>query len=442
MESNPPSDNEKKINCKCGHCGGQFLVSSDMLNSKLLCPHCKEEVKEPIDMDSADSAQPAKTQLPPPKKEKFTPTRRPAPAAPQEKLRYEERPHSFVAAEPEPEFDKTRLKRYVKEDKGSMTSFFLVLGALGMLTIAGVFYYKTIDLPDITDTNITAESLLVDNESKNTSSYQETSFSVPVDLMERDDHPAPSDDPILEATREQVFQKGDLEKALTTIKQFSAAKTVEELMQYVYAPQETLEPMKKWFERAGNADQESPKPVHILNARLIGKIMIANITFDDNSIRTANLLYDESRETWLLDWFSWEQYEEMTYDEIIAKRPTNPVVVRVHMGMAANYEKPFLSSPEEGNYKGAAYINVDLRYDDSHSLRGYINRHDELSAQITKELMIGSLPVTIAISFPEAQSGAKPDQVIITRLIRIGWLGDAAYKANEQYIKSMSPSQD
>lgn len=430
------------IFCKCPHCMGQFTIAPGMLESKLLCPHCREQIDRPEEtvLETASPKDESRINLPAPKKEKFTPTRRSAPSAPKElskdSVKFEDKVPEFVAVNPEIEYDKTRLKRYADKEKGGLLNFFLILGALAMLTIAGVLYYLTVNLPDVGDPKAAAEDLLVDHEGKESTFYQ-SAYEIPEEMLDTESGIySGEEDPILKLVRGEVFQPGDLDSALQTIKQYCAGESVDERIKHVYAPEETLGPMKVDSARHAPGATGGPKPVQISNARLVGKVMVTNIVFDDNSMKSANFLQEEGGSRWLLEWFSWSQYQEMTYGELMEKRPRKPVTVRVYVGMAANYERPFESAGKETNYERKSYINVDVRFDDTHSLRGYADRHEQLSADLTRELLMGNIPVTVSIQFPDRKSEAKPDQVIITKLVRTGWLGDKAYRFAQENLES------
>lgn len=438
-DNTPP----EKIFCKCPHCMGQFTIAPDMLESTLLCPHCREQIEHPeetVRSEPAPSELPdeSRIHLPPPRKEKFTPARRAAPERkelPKESVKFEDKVPEFVAVNPEIEYDKVRLKRYADGEKSGLLNFFLILGSLAMLVIAGVFYYLTLNLPDVGDPRAAAEDLLVDHEGEESTFYQ-SAYEIPEDMLDADSaNYSGEEDPILKLVRGEVFQPGDLDSALETVKQYCAADSVEERIRHVYAPEETLGPMTI-DSRRPTAEKPGPKPVQISNARLVGKVMVTNIVFDDNTMKPANFLQDEDGSRWLLEWFSWSQYQEMTYDELMEKKPRKPVTVRVYLGMSANYERPFESAGKPTNYEQKSYINVDVRFDDMRSLRGYADRHDKLSADLTRELLMGTIPVTISIAFPDRKSEAKPDQIIITRLVRTGWLGDKAYRFAKENLES------
>lgn len=436
-----PSEKSGKIFCKCPECKGQFFISPEMLENKLLCPHCNTDVSSSFHggMQNDHQPEPSKSQLPPPKKEKIHLARRiSTPRVNARDITFEDRQQSFIPAPKESPPDKVRLKKHhLNQEKSSMPTFFLVLGSLAMLTIAGVFYYKILNLPDITKLEDPVSSLLIDTEeeSQNTEippvppdeTFDLNQNILPLDKENRQDF-----------MKRQIISKYDLETALDNIKKFCAASTDDEKAKYVYASEDTIRPMKEWTQKKGLSDLSEPVPFNIVDARVIGKIMVTTVSMGNNNIKTAYFLYDDKLKTWLLDWFSWVQYQEKSFEELMKERPETPVAVRVNIGMAANYEAPFESTEKPSNYEGKEYINIDLRFDDSKTLRGYIDRRSELAVGITKELMSGPIPAMVTISFPPKSSGAKPDQVVILNLVRIGWLGDAAQRT---YLESIRTSR-
>lgn len=441
METEPPSsEKQRKIFCKCPQCKGEFIISSEMLESKLLCPHCKSDVTDFIRQSqnqnqNDDDQDTPKTQLPPPRKEKIHLSRKISrPVSQNQRDAFEDRDHTFVPADKETKIDKVRLKKHINQEKSSLPTFFLILGAIGMLAIAGVFYYKIIKLPDITKLEDPVSSLLIDNEDQIIPSEISAMSAPGENDIDTDQNIIPLNNSAgQDFLKRQIINKQDLDTCLENLQKFCKASTAEEKSKYVFASEETITPMNHWAKQMKLDDLSEQPPLNIVNARLMGKLIIATVALGNNTPKTAYFLYDDQLKTWLLDWFSWVQYQKMTYEELMRERPQSPVLIRVNIGMAANYQSPFDAAAQPDSYQGKSYVNIDLRFDDSKTLRGYVDRSNELSIAITKNLMSGTVPAIISVSFPPESSGAKPDQVIISDIIRIGWLGDAA---QETYIES------
>ncbi len=451
MKNDSPADKNEKTAFACPQCNGQFMVTPEMLNTRLLCPHCRQEIKAPAEVIETPKVPVPPAKSLPPQKNKFVASKKvtrkaeeeeiPAPAPKKgkikgEEFKFDDKIQSFVPKGPEPELDQKRLKIYNKNKSGMLT-FLLMLGAFAFLSISGVYIYKAVKIPEISDEEIDPGSLLVDNEHKeggyiHTVEFATNIFNEKVEYQE--------DDPLLKVLKVPSFEEGDLANAFQTLLDFSNASTVDEQIKYVFAPEDTAGPLKIQNERDKDLADKKPKPVQFMDARLAGSMMVANVAMNDNSTKQAVFIKSQGDIPWRLEWFSWSQYQEMTYDELLEKRPTYPVQVRVFMGISADYEKPFEAEPRETNYLKRIYTNVELTFAPLKRLRGYVDRHDMLAADLTQRLMLGTATGTVSIKFPAPRSGARQDQVIIVKYDWPGWMGEKAYEMNKDILSSTGKS--
>ena len=114
-----------------------------------------------------------------------------------------------------------------------------------------------------------------------------------------------------------------------------------------------------------------------------------------------------------VDWESWVGWTEMSWEQLIKERPTEPQIVLVRAKIDAYYNRDFTDE--------AKWVSITLNNPNSdRTLYGYVDREDPTLTRLISGVSSGEVAVTVKIRYPEnARAG---NQVIITEFIFNGWV--------------------
>lgn len=416
----------KEILRSCNFCNGRFLISKNMGDNKLLCPHCKQEVidqkhfnsPKKKDINEIDQTSPQKASIPQNTFKKVASARRTA-FSRKELLKKNNSPFSTNSVE-----TKTNRSIPVKRKQSSgFRVFFLIILSISFLAVAGTFYYKTINLPSISKIIDTHKSLLIDTETTNTP-YSGKFISIDENELQEKTNSTSTTSPLL---KHNSISAEQLDKILANLIAYFTAESTEQKLNYVFDPAATRIAMEKELSK-NPSSKTNLLPVQIDNAYILNNgLLVLSVVFNDNSLKPLYFIYDDQKDEWLLDWFSMEPYQTITYQELIASKPKNPVEIKARMCIGANYSPPFEDKASPTNYKGKTYLSLILEFNDNNYLDAYLDKNSPLFPLVIRELASGSKNATLLISYP-TEGPQDEKKVLINDILRLNWLGESAEK--------------
>jgi hypothetical protein len=127
--------------------------------------------------------------------------------------------------------------------------------------------------------------------------------------------------------------------------------------------------------------------------------------------------------TFLVDWECFTGYGEMSWDDLMAKRPEQPVLMRVVLEQSPNTD--YFNGPFSDPSKYHCYLVRDLN--SRHLISGYCPKDSPLDTLLRRHLrrlpppssMFSAFAV-IRLRYPE--KSAVPNQVEITEFLENGWI--------------------
>ncbi|MGJ8644077.1 MAG: hypothetical protein ACSHX9_11755 [Luteolibacter sp.] len=139
----------------------------------------------------------------------------------------------------------------------------------------------------------------------------------------------------------------------------------------------------------------------------------AAVTFLTADQQSKTMAFSETEEGLKIDWDSWAGWSELSWDELVAEKPTKPVLVRVFSKPVPYYNFDFSDDSEWVSYRL-------ISPDNEHMLYGYAKRGSLLDEQLRPPDPEITTRVTLKISFPEGSVSSS--QVKIDELLVEGWV--------------------
>ncbi len=206
-------------------------------------------------------------------------------------------------------------------------------------------------------------------------------------------------------------EKFDRESTWAAIEGFLTAETVEARAEFIRDP-ERVRPLMKIFYERNPYEPEGFRKVD--ESRIsIGK------TFMTSHVQTRDFLWapigvERVADSYVVDWESWVGYSEMSFEEMMKKRPRNPVLVRVTISPRTYYNYGFSDDKKWVSYR-LAFPN------DEGSLWAYVERSSELFSQL--DAVYAGTEESFGVFKIKFPSKARiKDQVILTEMISSGWV--------------------
>lgn len=218
---------------------------------------------------------------------------------------------------------------------------------------------------------------------------------------------------------EELIPKGLLKRSETELlnmveplgKKFLEAATVAEILPLVrnsddvalkirrFYPDGTVTPLG--FSGISTVQQVLYKDAHVA---------VAFLTADQ---QTKTIVFSETEEGLKIDWDSWVGWSELPWDEIVAEKPTDSVMVRVYSKPVPYYNFDFSDDSEWVSYRLVSP-------DDEQMLYGYTKRGSLIDEQLRPSDPKITTAVTLRISFPEG--AVSSSQVKIDAFLADGWV--------------------
>lgn len=232
-------------------------------------------------------------------------------------------------------------------------------------------------------------------------------------LAAADDDPEHSED--IEEPADQPLSITLVEQDLApVIDKFLSAKTIDEATQWVLNPERTELRMKNFYsdgyQPAGfRGVTQGGQGEHVMRDNRWARVGVEIGSFSTALIWLAQ---DPSGE-WKVDWESWAGWSEMSWDEIIDKKPTEAIQVRALVSSVDYYNYDFSDE--------SAWTSYALRQTtDGRPIYGYIKRGSPGDTQLGLHENTRNRQFILVIKLPE--NARASNQVEILKVTNEGWL--------------------
>ncbi len=244
------------------------------------------------------------------------------------------------------------------------------------------------------------------------------------EVLSRPSVPIP-DVPVKSGTPSQGTGSSEQQKAMRTVAAFLDAKTLKDRVPMVRDANLVGPLMQRYYQThdAGPIPYKEILPREVNPEGILSfafQVVLASGELRRVVVAKAGDLSSPDGGRYVLDWTSFVIYSEMSWAELMDKRPVNPVLMRVKVKPSDYFNKYFPDS--QGLY--CLELNDPLK-SDSPPLYGYVRKNTPLGAAITMVLRraVGEPQnATVTVKYPEDSSSLDGNQVWIHELVADGWL--------------------
>lgn len=219
------------------------------------------------------------------------------------------------------------------------------------------------------------------------------------------------------AFRMGIARDEEVRECMKVVKKYVGATTVAEKLACVDDPETIASLLPTWV---SNAKKLSPEKLTIIDIVMRGGVMILAMGESQSDVRYAVFCFDKERNAWVMDWFAWEQWGEMSAEEFHQKKPSTPVTMRVLASIGRQYTPGYSDSAAQDNIGGKAYLNLAVRYESGEMGNVYIDRASPDATALSESLRTGAAAVLVQLAYPQADASAP----VVVKVVRMGWLGD------------------
>lgn len=448
------------VPCRCNVCSNPFAVKLSCIGCQVKCPVCHSTVTAARQKE-APAATPEgipemSTREPEPEasprqegaqEEKAAPAKPPVPLTPQKKTDRRSMPvpgavlpalaesttkirkrkeqgsaapsvaaRNASLAQEEPEYEPTPLEAARNERRPTWHIWLFVTGLI-LATLGAFMFLRGWDMEAESSKILNISDRFVDHEA-------DFSVNVNKDLLEELKQ-REQQYRLISHTRREEDRKAEsvsvhVTAAMNELALYCMAESDEERLNYVMDPTAMRPKMAHW---AAYGRYKDYLPQEAGKSSKNGDLLQISVLMDDNTVRPAVFLHDRTSGKWQLDWEAWEGYSPMLPAELVAKKPSAPVPVRIILSMTGIYQPPFLEESSAESYGNTAYVNFSLEFPNGERLNAYVDRYTPLALELTKLLYNGPVRACVLIRYPADLPGNQ--SVIIDRLLHSGWMSDA-----------------
>ena len=224
-----------------------------------------------------------------------------------------------------------------------------------------------------------------------------------------DVEPAADDIPAVMRRSEFAF----LAQAEPLVRAFLNARTVDELMPLVRNPEQVRSRILErnpagTFDAAGITVFNPHGAVHYHNRQAAVDVLLG-----DHRQRQVALI--ETPEGLKVDWESFVGWSEMSWEEFLATKPSEPKVFRVVVRQVEYYNFDFADDLQWQSYRIESP-------DGQHQIFGYAERGSLISQQLRSQSSEEAVSATLALRFPQDKTARN--QVVIDRYVMEGWVSE------------------
>ncbi|QTN31955.1 hypothetical protein HZ994_06305 [Akkermansiaceae bacterium] len=192
---------------------------------------------------------------------------------------------------------------------------------------------------------------------------------------------------------------------------FFAAKSIAEILPLVHNPEQVVEKIRAHY--PGGVLE----PVGISKFNSSGRVSyrsnFAAVSITTEDFEQKQLAFIEGADGLKIDWESWAGWSEMPWDEIMAQKPSKPVLVRAKLKWVDYYNFGFADESKWRSYRLTSPDGVATLY-------GYAERNSLLDQRLRPGEQAVTVAVMVKIRFPEDAKSAN--QVIIEEYVADGWV--------------------
>jgi hypothetical protein len=207
----------------------------------------------------------------------------------------------------------------------------------------------------------------------------------------------------------------DMEAVEKLSRAFLAATSVEELLPLI-RDTERLEPAIRRYYPEGKLEKMELTGLGVVQDSMQGEWRAVTLYIDAKSFPRLFLNVCETADGLKVDWESWVGHSLMPWEEIIEKKPTDPVLVRVMLSGVDYYNMDFSNDAEWRSCRMLSPDGEDLLY-------GYVRVGSDEEVAIIRTVSsdpTGNHRMSLMIRYP---AGARSkNQVIIDRVVADKWL--------------------
>ena len=215
----------------------------------------------------------------------------------------------------------------------------------------------------------------------------------------------------------EEYEKFDVVKIENAVKGFLTSGSIQERLSFVRDPERVKPLMEKYY---GNEEFE-PEGFEELNRgeiRYRGDFFTSFVRIGDFSSFpiAVERFEDGDNFSYRVDWESWVGYCEMSAEDLIRVKPTEPKLLRIILRQGSYYNYEYSDDQVWAAYR-LGFRNSDR------ALLAYARRSSQ-EGEILAELFRDSeeLLYTLKIRYPE--NARSSDQVEIVELLEQGWIED------------------
>lgn len=222
-----------------------------------------------------------------------------------------------------------------------------------------------------------------------------------------DSGPSAEDVPAVMRRSEFAF----LAEAEPLVRAFLNARTVDELMPLVRQPERVRSRLLELnpagtFDAPGITAFNQHGMVHYLN-----RLAAVDVLVGDHRHRQVALI--ETPEGLKVDWESFVGWSEMSWEEFLATKPSEPKVFRVVVRQVEYYNFDFADDLRWQSYRLESP-------DGQHQIFGYAERGSLISQQLRSPSSDEAISAMLTLRFPQDKTAR--DQVVIDRYVMEGWV--------------------
>jgi hypothetical protein len=210
--------------------------------------------------------------------------------------------------------------------------------------------------------------------------------------------------------------------ALKVVNAFLGAKNVEERLLLVRDSAAMEAKLRTYYQRhPAEAGPVAHRSVEFLAARTQGEHSYDfSVALPDGTSRTVLALRPTVGAPYTVDWGSFVMYSDLSWAEMLEKRPTTPVFARVMAAPDNYYNYNFLDSQ-----RLLCVRLTDPQNPAGKPVFGYCNRSSELGRSLDYMVRKGfgqAVPLMVELRFPDPKDSDRNDQAWVERIVSEGWV--------------------
>ena len=202
-----------------------------------------------------------------------------------------------------------------------------------------------------------------------------------------------------------------LESAEPIIERFLTVENFEDFRPLVRFPDVAMPRIEEWYKHHPLKTKDVKEVGYGGSVTVKNNMTSLTLQMKDYTLKQIALVRTD--DGYRIDWESWVGWTEMSWEQLIKERPTEPQIVLVRAKIDAYYNRDFTDE--------AKWVSITLNNPNSdRTLYGYVDREDPTLTRLISGVSSGEVAVTVKIRYPEnARAG---NQVIITEFIFNGWV--------------------